>query len=449
MAPASTALAVKAPSEGTQPLDSTQTLRASTALVKKIQSDTLTRQTTTSKRDLLADADNEDSSSEAVPLWLILTTKKHIVDQKRLKPGKIALPHPYQDINDPNLRICLITTDPQRNFKDLIAHPNFPLDLSKRISRVIGLKKLKTKYSSFESRRQLYGEHDIFLADDRIITYLPQLLGKIFYKSGTKRPIPVTLEGKRQNFDEQGNKRRKLAEGGTKVVKSDVDSKSIAQEISRALSSALVHLAPSTSTAVKVGTSTMAPEQVQENILAVTQALVEKYVPQQWRNVKAVHVKGPETVALPIWMAEELWVDEGDVREEPVPELKGVKKRKRKALEDADVDEERVEVIEVPGGDGKMRRVEKRVAVKDDGGAGLRVSKKRKSDSLVEENGEVVAKAVERAEKEARKEALRRQKDVARGLANGGGEISKAVTRESSSGKKAERKSRMKAADLI
>jgi ribosome biogenesis protein UTP30 len=440
------ALAKRPSADLTHPLDSSQTLRASTALLRKIEADKVTRESTSTKPDLLAGAD-EDEAAEDVPIWLVLTTKKHIIDKKRLKPGKIHLPHPYLDTSNKNLRICLITADPQRTYKDLIAHPTFPLDLSKKIGRVIGLTKLKSKYKSFEARRQLLGEYDVFLADDRIITHLPQVLGKVFYKGGSKRPVPVSLEGRKQNFDEQGNKRRKIAEGGTKVVKEEVQPAHVAKEIERALSSALVHLAPSTTTAVKVGKSSMKPQQIQDNIEAVTEALVEKYVPQKWNNVRAVHMKGPNTIALPIWLAEELWQDERDVLDEPLPvdEGKKSKKRKRGVLDgDAAVDEQSLEIIEVPGPDGKMRRLERKSISQKTEQKPPKPSKKRKSDADVQ----VDAKAVERAQKAARKEALQRQKASAKNAANSVVEASE--FKENSDGRtKLVRKARMKAADLM
>ena len=434
---------VKTPSTDlVQHIDSNQTARATTALLRKIQSDQATRHAT-EKPNLLADSD-EDEAEHDVPVWLILTTKKHIIDKKRLKPGKIALPHPYLNTSDPNLRICLITTDPQRKYKDLIADQSFPLDLAKRIGRVIGMSKLKAKYKSFESRRQLLSEYDVFLADDRIITYLPQVLGKVFYKGGSKRPIPVSLEGKRQSRDEQGNKRRKLSEGGTKVVKSEVRPADVAREIERTLSSALVHLAPSTTTAVKVGKSSMEPQQLQDNVEAVTAALVDKFVPQKWRNVRAVHMKGPNTAALPIWLAEELWEDEKDVLDERLP-VKPSKKRKRSALADAAASgEENLEVIEVPGPDGKMRRIEKATVKRNVPELPVKSSRKRKSET----RDDADAKAAERAQKAARKEALQKQKVAAKGGVDGVKAVSDAKVLENG-GLKAARKTRTKAADLI
>ncbi|KAF2213312.1 hypothetical protein CERZMDRAFT_5502, partial [Cercospora zeae-maydis SCOH1-5] len=294
-------------------LDPAQTLKATTALLKKISVDVSTKSSSREKANLLADADDGEEVEEDIPVWLILTTKKHIIDKKRLKPGKIVLPNPLRSVDEEGLRICLITADPQRKYKDLVAESSFPLDVGKRIARVIGMEKLKSKYKSYESKRQLFSEYDVFLADDRIITYLPTVLGKVFYKGGSKRPIPITLEGKRQNILENGEKRKKLAEGGSKVEKKDVRPEDVAHEITKALGAALVHLAPSTTTAIKVGKASMTAEQVQANVEAVVTGMVEKYVPQQWRNVRAVHVKGPETVALPIWLTDELWADEHDV----------------------------------------------------------------------------------------------------------------------------------------
>lgn len=440
MAPENSVVVAKGNTETPYKLDPSQTLRASTALLRKIQTDDTTRQTTSEKPSLLADAD-EDDVEDDVPVWLVLTTKKHIVDKKRLKPGKIVLPHPYLDAKDESVRICLITTDPQRRFKDLVTHPSFPLELGKRIQRVMGLEKLKTKYKAYETRRQLLSEYDVFLADDRIITYLPQVLGKVFYKGGSKRPIPVSLEGKRQSKDEQGNKRRKLSEDGTKVVKTEVKPTDVAHEIERALSSALVHLAPSTTTAVKVGKASMEPAHLQENVETAVQGLVERYVPQQWRNVRSVHIKGPNTVALPIWLAEELWESEKDVLDEPLPVKDKSKKRKRGALADEP------DTIEVPGPDGQMRTLENPSKQKQnvvDVEPAVKPAKQQKIDTAEE----VAAKAAEKAEKAARKEALKKQKDDAKKAA-ATVTVTKTTVTANGDGKKVAKKARMKAADLI
>lgn len=274
---------------------------------KRKESESTTKNLLTTTEDV-SDEDVQPGDDE--PIWLTLTTKKHIVDKKRLKPGKIPVPHSLHA--SPMTTICLITADPQRAFKDAIAHASFPTALFKRITRVIGLKKLSERYKSFESRRQLLREHDVFLADDRIITRLPQILGKTFYK-GSKKPIPVSLEAYKPK-DESGKRKKpeKSGEDGNKRVMV-AQPQQVGREIERTLSTAQVYLSPAATTSVRVGLASFTPQQLAENIEAVVGGLVEKFVTKKWRNVRAVHIKGPNTMALPVWLADELWVDEADV----------------------------------------------------------------------------------------------------------------------------------------
>lgn len=46
------------------------------------------------------------------------------------------------------------------------------------LAKVITLSKLKSKFESFEARRQLAASYDLFLADSRIAPRLPALLGE-------------------------------------------------------------------------------------------------------------------------------------------------------------------------------------------------------------------------------------------------------------------------------
>jgi ribosome biogenesis protein UTP30 len=377
MAADSKSLTTKVASGTPYQLDNSQTLRATTALLKKIGSDSVARKDNGGKANLLEDADeDEDSDETSTTVWLNVTTKKHILDQRKMKPGKIIIPFPLQSAASPSLRICLITADPQRKYKDLIASDRFPAQLSSRILRVLGTEKLKAKYKTYESRRQLFAEYDMFLADDRIITRLPTLLGKVFYGTGAKRPIPVAMQGKPENArDDAGNKRAKLSEGGDKLKRSEITPEALAHEIERAVGAALVHLAPSTNVSIRVGKSSMTAEQVAANLDAVVKVLTEKYIPQGWRNIRSLHIKGPNTAALPIWLADELWTDEADVLESlPEPVVKDKKKRKRALLETGVAETE----------------------AKTDGASDETKAKKSKSDN---------------AEKAARKAALKKQKE--------------------------------------
>jgi ribosome biogenesis protein UTP30 len=109
-----------------------------------------------------------------------------------------------------------------------------------------------------------------------------------------------------------------------------------------------VYLSPSASTSVKVGYSNWDAKKLAENIEAAANGLIEKHVPQKWRGVKALHIKGESTAALPIWLADELWVEEGDiVTEEKYNEVaKPNVGKKRKNIEA--VSEEKVEKIKAP-----------------------------------------------------------------------------------------------------
>ncbi len=228
-------------------------------------------------------------------------------------------------MHPPASRICLITADPQRAIKDLVADPTFPPELAPRISRVIGISKLRAKYKSYESRRQLLAEHDVFLADDRVVTFLPATLGKVFYHTTAKRPVPVCLTGgaarpAKQPGQPKGRNIIAPRRKGPLEGKLTGAAASVGREIERTLSTALVYLTPGTTTAVRVAVASWTAEKVAANVEAVVAGLAPKMVAGGWRNVRAMYIKGERTVPLPIWLADELWETEADVREtQPAP----------------------------------------------------------------------------------------------------------------------------------
>lgn len=250
------------------------------------------------------------------------------------------VPHPLLAQKD--TRICLITADPPADrpsaYKDLVASPAFPAGLKAQIPKVIAISRLKAKYNTFELKRKLLAEYDLFLADERIITGLPVLLGKVFFKSTSKRPIPVDLTGKLR-FASQGRpeknrltvkKRRDAQAGGSQIIGAPAD---VAAEIEKTLQTTLVHLAPSATTSVKAALAEWTPKDVVENVEAIVEKMVETYIPKKWRGVKSIHVKTPTSAALPIWLAEELWVGEEQVLDSEETPLVVPKSKKRKSVE--------------------------------------------------------------------------------------------------------------------
>ncbi|KAH8659190.1 ribosomal protein L1p/L10e family-domain-containing protein [Tricladium varicosporioides] len=378
MAPKSTALTVKVDRGSPYQLNDAQVLKASKALLKYMGNSKTEAAVKTEKKSLLEDADEEETSE---PVWLILSTKKHIVDKKRLKPARIATPHSLN--SSPSSTICLITADPQRTYKDLVASPAFPVELSSRINRVVGINKIKKKWTQYEAQRKLKAESDIFLADDRIIVGLPKLLGKTLYKGTSKRPLPINISTPAPRAD---GKRVTRTKGDD--PRGPAEPKTIAKEIERALEGTLVHLSPSASTSVKVGYASWDAKKLAENVEAVANALIDKHVPQKWRNVKGLHIKGEHSAALPIWLADELWVDENDVlNEQEAQEITANVGRKRKAIE----------------GDYGNKRKATEVVVEE------KTEKvKAKKQKLIESNDDNLDKEIAK-----RKETLRKQKEEA------------------------------------
>jgi ribosome biogenesis protein UTP30 len=221
----------------------------------------------------------------------------------------------------------------------------FPEDLRAKIGRVIDISHLRAKFKAYEAQRKLFSEHDVFLADDRIINRLPKALGKTFYKTTTKRPVPVVLMAQREKVDGK----RVAAPKGKKQKRDPAENVNarpipeIVTEVQRAVGAALVHLSPSNNTAIKVGYASWEPEKLAQNIDTVVRELVERFVPQKWQNVRNIYVKGPETAALPIYQTDELWLDDSKVlpdgQEVPsaLPGRKGAEKpnigKKRKSLD--------------------------------------------------------------------------------------------------------------------
>ncbi|KND92450.1 putative ribosome biogenesis protein C8F11.04 [Tolypocladium ophioglossoides CBS 100239] len=355
---------VAAGSKAVASIDPDQTLKASRALLAHIKKAAKQSAEESTKRNLLKDDDDDDAADS--PVWLTLTTKRHIADKARLQPGKIPLPHSLNA--DEATTICAITADPQRAYKNIIGSDAFPAALAKRITRVIDFSKLKAKYGQYEAQRKLFAEHDIFVADDRIINRLPKVLGKTFYKTTQKRPIPVVLQAKRPKVDGKRAKRQKKGgEDGDEPAVNAATAADMAKEIEKALGSALVSLAPTTNTAVRIGYADWTPEQIAANVDAVVTALVEKWVPQKWRNVKSVYIKGQDTAALPIWLTDELWLDDKDViADDDEAKAKAAEKanigKKRKALGDVAAAEE----VESPAPKKKAKRQPKKPDGDDD-----------------------------------------------------------------------------------
>ncbi|KAN0105573.1 Ribosomal protein L1p/L10e family domain containing protein [Russula decolorans] len=195
-------------------------------------------------------------------IWLQIAVKE-IHGEAKLKPHKIPIKYPLVDPR--TSAICLITKDPQREYKDLLEEAGVRF-----INRVVGIEKLKGKFKSFEARRALLRENALFLADERVIPLLPRLLGNIFF-TAKKQPIPVCLK-------------RKDLKG----------------ELERAIFSTYMHQNRGTCTSVKFGTLSQSPAQVLANLETALPAIIAA-VRGGWDNVQSLNIKSTKSLSLPIW----------------------------------------------------------------------------------------------------------------------------------------------------
>ncbi|KAK7181821.1 hypothetical protein DPSP01_002411 [Paraphaeosphaeria sporulosa] len=319
-------------------LDPAQVERAAKGLIAHMKKHAQEKEDKADKKNLAADED--DAADQDQPIFLTVTTKQHVHDTSRLKPAKLPLPHP---IIGGDVRICIFTKDPQRAYKDLIFESSeFPTELRTKVARVIGVDKLKKKWKSFETKRQLLAEHDVFLVDDRVTKIVAEALGKTFYGTKSKRPIPVRLTaGAFIDKSKKDDKKKQENVVGTAA--------GVAKEIEAALSATYVSMSASTNTSIKVGKLSMTPAQLKENVEAVVEKLIEKHIEHKWRNVRGLYIKGPTTKALPIWVHDEMWVDDDKVLDAaPTKAItdasnKGEKRKKWEEWEEEMLDDEDLE----------------------------------------------------------------------------------------------------------
>ena len=422
-----------------------QALLATKSLLAYIKKAAEEETAKTGKRNLLAaDDDNDEDAAVGVaetPIWLTVSTKRHIIDSSRLQPNTIRVPHALNTADDTT--ICLITADPQRAYKDIVASEEFPAALRKRITRVVDVGHLGKKFKSYEAQRKLFAEHDLFLGDDRIINRLPKLLGKTFYKTTVKRPIPVVLAKRRPRGADGKRAKAPKKKGPAKTVDGDATLSAedqaaavaealasartpaqIAAEIEKAIGSAVVHLSASESTSVKVGLAGWPAAHVAANVEAVAREVVGKYVPQRWSSVKSIFLKGPKTMAVPIWQTDELWLEgTKDVLKTGSAELKAHEERlaakrekanvgkKRKAVTDAaaaaaDDDNEPAKEATEKAKKGKAAAAAAAAAASTTKDAARPAKKAKKA---LESNDNSLDKQIA-----ASKEKLRKQKDAAK-----------------------------------
>ncbi|EPS36540.1 hypothetical protein H072_9846 [Dactylellina haptotyla CBS 200.50] len=295
-----------------------------------------TQKTASGKQDLFDAADESDledgTTGVADPdlaFWLVVTTKKFLTHEKKAKQERIALPNPYLTTPSPTFTICLITKDPSTYYRSILSH----LPYHSTSITVIAPSKLRTHYKSFESRRQLERAHDIFLADDRIIPLLPNLLGKSIYRRSSKVPIPVKLSKiEPPAKDTEAPKSKQQA-----------DAEKLQKEIEKVIKATYYIASPSASQSIKVGIRSQSPEEVAENVTAVLKQLTENTIKAGWDGMRAVHIKAAETVSLPIWLTEKIYDDNDVLSPEEIEKIEHLKTKEGRIEREKELKEKKAE----------------------------------------------------------------------------------------------------------
>ncbi|KAJ7296685.1 hypothetical protein O6H91_01G162600 [Diphasiastrum complanatum] len=202
-------------------------------------------------------------------LYLVISLKK-IPERERTNPYRIPLPHPLFSLNG-SQEVCLIVNDREKGINKKEAKQKI-LQEGLGIAKVVGITKLKTDFFSFEAKRKLCGSYDLFLADDRILPRLPALLGKAFFKK-KKHPIPVKLS--RAQWKNQ---------------------------VEAACGSTFLYIRGGTCSMLKAARISQTRQEIMDNIMAAIQGAAEA-VPKKWRNIRAIHLKTMESLALPLYQA--------------------------------------------------------------------------------------------------------------------------------------------------
>eukprot|EP00762_Andalucia_godoyi_P004010 ANDGO_05624.mRNA.1 Putative ribosome biogenesis protein C8F11.04 len=213
------------------------------------------------KKHIAANASKDLLQGEAGEALYMQFTLRTVPARARVNPLRIPIPNPI--FSEGKTQVMLIAKDPHKETKQLVQK----FGLSEVVQKVVGVAKLKTKFKTFEERRALVGAFDVFLADERVITALPRVLGSKFYES-KKQPVAIK-----------------------------VDTKHIRGEIEKTLHSTLLSYGRGTCVSVCFGSTTMDTEHLLDNFFAVVQP-VSQAVGQP---IQALNIKTKESVALPVW----------------------------------------------------------------------------------------------------------------------------------------------------
>lgn len=226
-----------------------------------------------------------EDDAESQNLYLQIAAKKYYSSKPNFKPKVIRLSHPIQDKD--SIKTCLIVRDlliTTNEQLEKIEAENLPT-----LKQIVLLKQLKTEYKPYEKRRQLYSEYDLFLVDDALMNTLPTVLGKVFYGSNTKIPLPVRVT--------------------SATNPKEVSVVTISNQLNKCLESTYYLPPVGVNVSVKFGSIEIEPKELVQNLNDVL-ALFDK------EALKSVSVKTEQSPSLPLFYTDSLYSEEDVLEEE-------------------------------------------------------------------------------------------------------------------------------------
>ncbi|KAE8773645.1 ribosomal L1 domain-containing protein 1-like [Hordeum vulgare] len=306
-------------------------------------------------RERAAEAPPNLLADERDDLVVLQLSLRRVPPKPTTKPHLLPLPHPV--VAHSAASVCVISDDRAGSGSPAAtAILDAARSLKLPVSEVVPFSALRTDYRPYESRRRFAASYDLFLADRALLPMLPRLLGKAFYST---KKAPIAVDFTRAGWPEQ---------------------------VRKVLGSTFLYLRTGTCSGIKVGRLDMEEEEIVENVMAAVEAAVEK-VPKKWANVRALHLKAVDSVALPIYQV--------------VPELGMKIEFPVGRLEAGEV----IDAAEVEtGSKGKDKKMKALKNVDANGGAaGVKYKRKRKNKDQTEDV--VMEEAQEVTEKRRKKEA--------------------------------------------
>lgn len=273
------------PSKGTPQVKQTALVEQST--VEKVLSELI--KFIESKKTEGEDAKSSLFEDDAQSLYTQVTSTKFFSDKTTLKPKIISIPH--RPVSE-DFKICLFIRDDviSDELLEKIEKAKIP-----HLGRIVAAKELKGEFKPYDARRKLLSEYDMFLCDDRLITTLPKLLGKIFFDNSTKMPLPIRL----------ASSNSKSQEG--------ISLQTVGNQFKKMLNSVSYVPPMGVNISIKVGDTSLEVPKLAENVMSIVshfEQLSDK------KPLRSLQLKSQSSVSLPIYYADKIYSEEDVVDEE-------------------------------------------------------------------------------------------------------------------------------------